>query len=111
MKRTSLLILIFFAWFHYAKAQVAVEDKHWLIVTTDLGGSDPDGDDLVFKWSVYTDPGSYKGEVKIDDSDKAKYSVHVPMDAKGKNMHVILELTDKGTPALTVYRRMVLDVN
>ena len=72
---------------------------------------DPDGDDLVFKWSVYTDPGSYKGEVKIDDSDKAKCSVHVPVDAKGKNIHVILELTDKGTPALTVYRRMVLDVN
>ena len=49
--------------------------------------------------------------MKIDDSDKAKCSVHVPVDAKGKNIHVILELTDKGTPALTVYRRMVLDVN
>lgn len=108
MKRTSLFIFILFAWFQYAKAQVAAEDKHRLIVTTDLGGSDLDGDDLVFKWSVYTDPGSYKGEV---DSDKAICSVHVPMDAKGKNIHVILELTDKGTPALTVYRRMVLYVN
>lgn len=42
MKRTSLFILILFAWINYVKAQVAAEDKHRLIVTTDLGGSDPD---------------------------------------------------------------------
>lgn len=30
------------------------------------GSTDPDGNKLIYKWSVYTEPSSYKGEVKIE---------------------------------------------
>lgn len=81
------------------------------ILNLDASAStDPDGDDLLYKWSVYKEAGSYKSEVPIEGSDTAKSRIHIPADAKGKNIHVILELTDKGTPALTAYRRVVLQV-
>jgi hypothetical protein len=35
----------------------------------------------------------------------------VPAEAKGKAIHVVLEVTDDGVPALTRYRRAVLLVN
>lgn len=80
-------------------------------VALNAGAStDPDGDKLIYKWSVYTEPGSYKGTVKIDSPDAPACKVHIPEDAAGKNIHVILELTDEATPALTVYRRVVLNV-
>jgi hypothetical protein len=37
--------------------------------------------------------------------------VHIPVEAVDRNIHVILELMDEGIPALTVYRRMVLEVD
>lgn len=73
--------------------------------------TDPDGNGLLYKWSVYTEPGSYKGEVKIEDDNRAKCKVHIPVEAINRNIHVILELTDEGIPALTVYRRVVLYVD
>lgn len=75
----------------------------------DAGGStDPDGDILAYKWSAYADPGSYKGNVTIEGDRAERCRVHVPADATGKTIHVILELTDKAVPALTAYRRVVL---
>lgn len=78
----------------------------------DAGAStDPDGDELTYHWSVYTEPSSYKGEVKIEGSNAPKCQVHIPADAKGTHIHIILELTDVATPALTAYRRVVLTIN
>lgn len=39
-----------------------------------------------------------------------KCKVIIPDDARGKNFHVILVLTDDGVPSLTAYRRFVIDV-
>lgn len=72
---------------------------------------DPDGNDLNYNWSIYKEPSKYKGDVKIEGSNAPKCKVHIPEDARGKNIHVILELTDEAVPALTVYRRMVLKVS
>ena len=36
--------------------------------------------------------------------------VAVPHDASGKTIHLILEVTDDGTPNLTAYKRIVLRV-
>ena len=38
----------------------------------------------------------------------AKAVLDVPADAAGKTVHVVLEVTDAGTPALTRYRRLVV---
>ena len=82
------------------------------ILTLDASASfDPDGNDLIYNWSDYKEPGNYKGGVRIENSGAAKCQIHIPADAKGKSIHIILELTDKASPALTVYRRVVLKVS
>lgn len=73
--------------------------------------TDPDGDRLDYKWSVYGEPSTYKGKIGIVGSTSSRCKVSIPADASGKTVHIILELTDKGTPALTAYRRVVVGVD
>lgn len=74
------------------------------------GSSDPDGDRLAYHWYVYPEAGSYGAAVPVTDADAAVAGLTVPGDATGKTIHVILEVTDRGSPALTRYRRAVVSV-
>ncbi|MFG0289472.1 MAG: nucleoside hydrolase-like domain-containing protein [Rhodopirellula sp. JB044] len=69
--------------------------------------TDPDGDDLKFKWWVQGDAGTYRGDVKLFDTSSSKVTVEVPADAKGQTFHVICEVTDDGTHNLSSYRRVI----
>ena len=103
--------------------------------------SDPDGDALNYKWINYTDASTFNGEVVMEGDGNERIvvpavvplaflgsesvspgreyaavtgksiKVSVPMEAAGGTIHLILQLTDNGTPALTSYRRIVLNVN
>lgn len=73
------------------------------------GSSDPDGQKLRHRWWVYSEAGDYAGQVKIDDAGEAAATLHVPADAVGKSLHVILDVMDDGAPALTRYRRVVIE--
>lgn len=80
-------------------------------VTLRAGGSyDPDGDPLDFRWWVYPDPSDYEGSVELVGAEEAEVVVRVPEDAAGSEVHVILEVADRGEPGLTGYRRVVLEV-
>jgi hypothetical protein len=80
-------------------------------LTLDASDSrDPDNDQMDYKWSFYNEPSTYKGNVSIEQFKSAKCKIKIPKDASGKTIHVILELTDHGTPALTAYRRIVVKV-
>jgi hypothetical protein len=72
------------------------------------GSSDPDGDKLTFHWFVYREAGTYGGEVKLEDANKEAAALMMPADAGGKTIHVVLEVTDSGSPPLTRYRRVVV---
>ncbi|MDB5310182.1 MAG: hypothetical protein JWO38_4384 [Gemmataceae bacterium] len=74
------------------------------------GSSDPDGDRLTYRWFVYPEAGTYGKAVRLTDSETETASLTVPSDATGKTIHVILELTDRGSPGLTRHRRAVLSV-
>jgi hypothetical protein len=74
------------------------------------GTVDPDGNNLTYDWYVYPEPGTYSGNVKISDSSSPRAIVEVPADGAGKTIHVVLEVTDDGEPALTRYRRAVISV-
>jgi len=88
-----------------------LETKRGEAVTLSASGSsDPDGNTLSYRWFVYREPGTYKGEVKLENADKVETEITLPADAKGKTIHVILEVTDDGTPKLTRYRRAILSV-
>jgi hypothetical protein len=73
--------------------------------------TDPDGDALSIRWWQYGEVDTYAGDIVIRDPGSAAASFAVPEDARlGDTMHVILEVTDAGTPALTRYRRVVVTV-
>jgi len=74
------------------------------------GSIDPDGEKLNYRWFVYPEAGTYGKPASVADSDRESASLAVPADAVGKTIHVILEVTDSGSPPLTRYRRAVVTV-
>jgi hypothetical protein len=48
--------------------------------------------------------------VQIEGDDQTIAILRVPQNALGKTIHVVLEVTDDGTPPLTSYRRFVLNI-
>lgn len=76
------------------------------------GSRDPDGDKLRYRWWQYEEADSYGGSVKIKRANKNRASFKVPDDAgHGQTIHIVVEVTDSGTPALTRYQRIVVKIN
>jgi hypothetical protein len=72
--------------------------------------SDPDGHAVSSKWWQFQ-VGSYPGEVTILNPDLKQAEVLIPKDATaGQTIHLILEAADNGTPSLTTYQRMIIQV-
>lgn len=80
--------------------------------------SDPDGDDLDFNWFYYPEPGTFTvssgktgQQVTIKNHNESIASLEVPTRfGRPGTMHIILAVTDHGTPAFTRYARIVVDV-
>jgi len=86
------------------------------------GSSDPDGDALSYRWFYYKEAGTFpvssarSGQpVNIQNFDQAEAWFTVPerriMPPGKGTMHVILEVTDHGTPRLTRYKRVIIQVD
>lgn len=80
--------------------------------------SDPDGDALTSKWWQYTDADTYTGNVALTTPDTLATSFEVPANSvvppnavPGQTIHLILEVTDNGTPALKAYQRVIVTVS
>lgn len=91
---------------------------------------DPDGDDLTFTWFQYQEPSievwsahkyAAKLAVKPLSQDGSIVRVQIPPAheccvefktrkpvARGQSLHLILEVTDSGTPQLTTYKRIII---
>jgi len=73
--------------------------------------TDPDGDNLSFLWFNYPEAGTLKEEVKIGGSENSHIVFfNVPEVTKKETIHFILKVTDKGTPALSRYKRIIIDI-
>ena len=73
--------------------------------------SDPDGDDLNFKWFVYPEAGTYQADVIIPNDKSSITEVKIPKDAGEKQIHIILQITDNSDIVpLYDYRRIVINV-
>lgn len=82
--------------------------------TVTLAGSatDPDGDKTNYRWWQYKEIGTYQGKVTIENPETQKVSVLIPQDAKsGETIHIIMEVTDTGSPSLTRYRHTIITVH
>lgn len=72
--------------------------------------SDPDGDTLSYKWWNYKEAGTYAKLVQIKPANDAA-EITIPNDAKPDQiLHVIVEVSDDGTPALTHFQRIVIQI-
>lgn len=82
-------------------------------ITLDASAShDPDGDTIRFRWWVYTEAGTYALPVQIHPADEPVGMLVIPVDAAGKQIHLILEVEDVGAEvSLFDYRRIVFDVS
>jgi hypothetical protein len=81
--------------------------------TVQLTGSakDPDGNTITYKWWQYFEVDTYEGKIDINQADKSKASFVVPAEAKtGDTIHIILEVSDSGTPTLTRYQRTIVKI-
>ena len=75
------------------------------------GTTDPDGDELTYRWWQYREAGSYDGRVQIQNADKPEASFNVPADTEKKGtISIICEVTDNGTPPLKRYQRVFVEV-
>jgi hypothetical protein len=75
------------------------------------GSTDPEGHALTYRWWFYPEAGSYQGNVVLPPNPGPKFTFTVPPDAGGTDIHLVLEVTDTGTPKLTGYRRVVVRVS
>ncbi|MEY4937969.1 MAG: hypothetical protein RIS64_4328, partial [Bacteroidota bacterium] len=72
-------------------------------------GTDVDNNTLTYRWWQYQEAGTYKGQVEIQKRNQAKSFFRMPTDIKtGETIHIILEVTDNGTPQLTRYQRVIV---
>ena len=71
--------------------------------------SDPDGDKLVYHWSVYSEASSPETTARIDAEEAPQSGVLVNGNS-GAVIQIVLEVTDDGAPKLTSYRRLEIRI-
>lgn len=72
--------------------------------------TDPDGDNLGFLWFHYPEAGSYQKEIKMGAENVHGVHVTAPEVEKEETAHFILKVTDKGTPSLSRYKRVIVTI-
>jgi hypothetical protein len=72
------------------------------------GSADPDGDELSYLWWIYPEPSGLETMPEIEDQTKPEIELSQDLLSGSNEIHVILEVTDNGKPALTSYRRIII---
>lgn len=74
------------------------------------GSHDPDGDSLKYDWYYYKEPGSYDGDITIENSNVCNAHFTAPEVNSPVEIHILLTVTDTGIPPLSRYQRVIIHV-
>lgn len=76
------------------------------------GTQDPDGDSMSYLWFQYKEAGTYPGYISTRPYSPNLYRLPIiaPKVNSPQTIHFILQVSDKGSPALTRYKRIVVTV-
>jgi len=98
---------------HQGTDPLYISAKPGDLIRLDAGEStDPDGQQLDFFWWVYEEIYRPAEHLQLHpDAQVAAVSFEMPVVAAGQSIHLILELKDRGLPALTSYKRIILNPN
>ncbi len=81
------------------------------VVDLSVTSSDPDRNAVALRWWRWDEADSYDGPIELDHVSGPSARFTMPMDAKtGQTIHVVVDGTDNGTPALTRYEHFVVTV-
>lgn len=73
--------------------------------------TDPDGDSLSFLWFNYPEAGTLKEEVEVSQPGNTPAAwARLPDVDETKTAHFILRVTDKGSPPLSRYKRIIVTI-
>jgi hypothetical protein len=97
---------------HGGKRPVRITASPGTTVALSAAGSkDPDGDALQYTWWRYHEADSYDGAIHIENPTGREAKFVVPQAQNGRDIHIVLEVTDDGEPALTSYRRLIVTLD
>jgi hypothetical protein len=88
------------------------------IALSAVGSTDPDGDALTYRWEHYPEPGTFTlasgrsaRPLRIENADQPEATFVAPEKfGRAGTAHVVLAVTDAGTPPLTRYERVIVTV-
>ncbi|MDP2058564.1 MAG: DUF1593 domain-containing protein [Flavobacteriaceae bacterium] len=90
------------------KTPLTIKAKGGKTIELDASASnDREGNSLKFEWINYPETANVSKKMVIETA-RGKASVKIPDLGKGKNIHIILKVTDNGIPILTSYKRINL---
>jgi hypothetical protein len=93
---------------HPGELSLQPSEPFWLDGST---SSDPDGDNLSYVWFQYPEAGTYKDLIKINGSENlARLYITAPEVKQKQTVHFILKVTDKGSPPLSRYKRVIVNL-
>lgn len=72
--------------------------------------TDPDGDSLSYNWHILREAGAYGGEITIRQTPREPTYFTAPATGKPETVHLLLTVTDNGTPFLSRYQRFIFRI-
>ncbi|MEX2232909.1 MAG: DUF1593 domain-containing protein [Cyclobacteriaceae bacterium] len=75
---------------------------------TSPAASDPDNNELRFNWYFYPEAGTYTGVLPPLKATGRVAFFTAPTVPSPQTIHIVLEVTDNGKPALTSYKRFIV---